>query len=311
MASTTSISVSYVGRSLTQYISAALFENETFSQNLIFPLTAVKYKIAVPKLDFSNGLIQADAPTWDPTGTLTRGENVLTPVKMKINFQDNINSWENSWEGDRMIAGAMNSSYTADLAGYINSQLIKTVGQQIEIAVWASNWSGASATSLTASTISGFNGMLKRIDDNSPVRVVGTTLSAANILTELAKVYNAIPNQVKTRSVIGMSKTALGYYKQALAAQVSIGNLENAQGTTYLGIQLYGLAGYPDNVMASFVPGYDPYHNLFMATDLTSDMAMIKIIDMRDTNGTDYFFYKMRMMLDTGVGYGAECVLYK
>ena len=49
--------------------------------------------------------------------------------------------------------------------------------------------------------------------------------------------------------------------------------------------------------------------NLFVGTDLESDFAEIRTIDMRETTGDDTLRFKMRFKLDAQYGYADQVVL--
>lgn len=309
-----SITTNYVGQSKTQAISAALYAPVEFSLGLIKVVPNIIYKEAIPRFDFGN-LLQADGSSWNASGTLTRTEKYLTPVKFKVNFEYPIHDFETSWEADKMSGAAIDLQADATLASYINSLMIKQVGQQWAKALWVSNWTGYTNTSISASTnlntIGSFTGFLSRIDADSPNRVTATAFTKSNIVTNMEAVYNAIPASVRGKSVMAMSVTSLALYKQALAAQGSIGNLAVDQASTYLGMPVYGFIGMPDNHIVTFVPASAGDNvQLYFGTNLLSDITNeVRIIDMRDNDGSDVFRYKMRMFADTAVGYGSESVL--
>lgn len=305
-----SITTNFVGTSKTAAISAALFSLNEFSQGIIKPVTNIIYKEAIPRFDFGN-LLQADGSAWNASGTLTRTEKYLTPVKFKVNFEYPIHDFETSWEADNMSGLAIDLQADNTLANYINNLMVAQVAQQWAKAIWTSSWTGVTALSYSANTLTGFNGLLKRIDDDSPVRVTATAFTQSNIVTNLNAVYLAIPAQVRADSVICMSPTALAYYYGSQANQVSIGNVASTQQNTYLGLPVYGFIGIPDNMMVSLVPAGKSKANAFFGTNMMQDQNEVRIIDMRDTDGSDVFRYKMRMFGDTACGYGAESVILR
>lgn len=301
-----SLTTNFVGQASTNFISAALFGIEAIEKKLIIPVPNVKYKIAIPRIDFDN-LIQSDSAAWTTGGTLTYTEQYLTPVKNKVNFEYPIFNWESSWQSAQMTAGALNGTIGTDLASYINNQMIKQVANQMNLAVWQGQWTG-STTAFTASNAGSVVGILKRMDDSSTiVRVAATAITVANVIDCLTAVYNAIPNVVKPNAVIVMNHTDLGKYKLKVSAGNTAANYTGTYDNYFNGVPVIGQQGVPVNTMAAFNPATSNY----MGTDLLADYNEIKLLDMRDLDGSDYFRYKMRFTCDTNISYGAEAVLYK
>ncbi len=71
------------------------------------------------------------------------------------------------------------------------------------------------------------------------------------------------------------------------------------------GIKLFVANGMPTNKMMAYNK-----RNVFFGTDLVSDHSEVKVIDMRDTDGSQNIRFVLRATADVNFAWGAEIVLY-
>jgi hypothetical protein len=292
MATTTNITTTYAGEFASKYISAALLSANTIENGGVEVIPNVKYKHVISRLDVSG--LQKDATCdFDPNGTITLAERILTPKELQVNAVLCKKDYHDTWE-------AVNMGYSAhdNLAPSFADYLVGLIAASVAEGNETNLWSGATATN------GGFDGFetLLALDANLPAaqEVTGTTLSAANIIAQLALVVNAIPNAVygKEDLKIYIPISAAKFY---VAAQAALGyqDLYNVGQTelNYQGIPLFVANGMSDNVMIAAQSS-----NLYFGTGLLSDHNEVKVIDTSETLGDDNVRIVMRYT--AGVQYG-------
>ena len=288
----------YAGEEAAGFISASLLSGETLAKGNITVLPNVTFKVNLKNFDLSASAVKDASCDFTDAGDITYVEKALTPENFGLNKQLCKKDWLSTYAGAQMRAG-VDGTLPANFQEYIVGHAGALVGQQVEKAIWA----GSTATS---GEFDGFQVQLAA--DAAVVDVVGTTLSAANIVAELGKVRDAIldANYGQEDLCIFVGTAAMKYYVSAQAAlgyqdQFHVGVTEaNFEGTKL--ILAPGMAA--DKMVAA------RKSNLFFATDLASDMAEVKVIDMTENDGSDNV--RLVMKWNAGVGYanGSDIVYY-
>jgi len=160
--------------------------------------------------------------------------------------------------------------------------------------------------------------VLFAIPDATVIDVVGTTVTAANVIAELGKVVDAIPTSVygKEDLYIYVSQNIARAYVRALGGFGASGlgaNGVNNAGTTWYnggdlafdGVKLFVCSGMPDNDMVAAQKS-----NLFFGTGLLADHNEVKLIDMADLDGSQNVRVVMRFTAGVQYGIGADIVYY-
>jgi len=174
-------------------------------------------------------------------------------------------------------------------------------------------WSGANATA------GEFDGLVTLATaDASVIDVVGTSVTAANVVAELGKIVDAIPSAVygKEDLYIYISQNIARAYVRALGGFGASGlgaNGVNAQGTqwwnngslSFDGVKLFVANGLANNkAMAA------EKSNLFFGTGLLSDHNEVQVIDMGSIDGSQNVRVVMRFTSGVQYGIGSDIVLY-
>lgn len=288
----------YAGEEAAGFISASLLSGETLAKGNITVLPNVTFKVNLKNFDLSASAVKDASCDFTDAGDITYVEKALTPENFGLNKQLCKKDWLSTYAGATMRAG-VDGTLPANFQEYIIGHAGALVGQQVEKAIWA----GSTATS---GQFDGFQVQLAA--DAAVVDVTGTTLSAANIVAELGKVRDAIldANYGQEDLCIFLGTAAMKYYVSAQAAlgyqdQFHVGVTEaNFEGTKL--VLAPGMAA--DKMVAA------RKSNLFFATDLASDMAEVKVIDMTENDGSDNV--RLVMKWNAGVGYanGSDIVYY-
>ena len=303
----TSITTTYAGEFAGKYISAALLSADTIEGGGITVKPNVKYKEVIKTLS-TNALVKDAACDFADQSTVTLAERVLQPEEFQVNLELCKKDFHNDWEAVQMGYSAFDSlppSFADFLIGHIAAKVAQKTEENI--------WQGVTAN---AGEFDGFETLLAA--DASVIDVVGTTVTAANVITELGKVVDAIPTSVygKEDLYIYVSQNIARAYVRALGGFGASGlgaNGVNNAGTTWYnggdlafdGVKLFVCSGMPDNDMVAAQKS-----NLFFGTGLLSDHNEVKLIDMADLDGSQNVRVVMRFTAGVQHGIGADIVYY-
>ena len=307
MATTTNITTTYAGEFAGKYISAALLSASTIENGGITVKPNVKYKEVMKKLS-TNDLVADATCDFDPTSTITLTERILQPEEFQVNLELCKKDFVSDWEAVQMGYSAFDNlppSFQDFLVAHVAAKVAEKTEQTI--------WSGANATA------GEFDGLVALATaDASIVDVVGTTVTAANVIDELGKVVDAIPSAVygKEDLYLYVSQNVARAYVRALGGFGAAGlgaNGTNAQGTqwwnngalSFDGVKIFVANGLGDNyIMAA------EKSNIFFGTGLLSDHNLVKVIDMADIDGSQNVRVVMRYTSGVQYGIGSDIVLY-
>ena len=303
----TSITTTYAGEFAGKYISAALLSADTIEGGGITVKPNVKYKEVIKTLS-TNALVKDAACDFADQSTVTLAERVLQPKEFQVNLELCKKDFHNDWEAVQMGYSAFDSlppSFADFLIGHIAAKVAQKTEENI--------WQGATAT---AGEFDGFTALLAA--DADVIDVTGTTVTAANVITELGKVVDAIPTSVygKEDLYIYVSQNIARAYVRALGGFGASGlgaNGVNNAGTTWYnggdlafdGVKLFVCSGMPDNDMVAAQKS-----NLFFGTGLLADHNEVKLIDMADLDGSQNVRVVMRFTAGVQHGIGADIVYY-
>jgi len=288
---------SYSGEFAGKYLGAALLSAKTLDEGAVSILPNIKYKAAMKVGAFSDLVRSADCDFDSSTSTLTLTEKVLTPSEMQVNLQICRKELHQDWEAAQMGFSAFD-----ELPPLFSDYVIARVAAEVANATETSIWSGSAGEG-------SFDGLVTlAAADTDVVDVVGTTITAGNVIDELAKVVDAIPSGVygKEDLTIYISQHVA---KKYIAAQAALGyrELYNVGQTemNFQGIKLFATGGLGDNTIVAAQAS-----NLFFGTGLLDDRNEVKVIDMADLDGSQNVRVVMRYTAGVQIGVGSDVVLY-
>lgn len=300
MATTTSITTTYAGEKAAGYVSAALLSGDTLSNGLIEIKPNVKYKQVLKRVSTDDILKNAGCD-FDPTSTVTLTERVLEPESFKVNLQLCKADFRSDWD-------AVEMGYSAhdDLPKSFQDFIIAYAAEKVAAKTETNIWSGATANN---GEFDGFETLLTTDADLPAAQeVTGTTLSASNIVAELGKVVDAIPNRLfKEDLCIYIPISAYRFYLRAQAALGFIDRFNNQDmgEVMFDGVPLKVAPGMSDDVMICTVKG-----NFYFGTGLLSDHNEVKVIDMSDIDGSDNVRLVMKMTAAVQYAFSEDVVTY-
>ena len=307
MATTTSITTTYAGEFAGKYISAALLSADTLEGGGITIKPNVKYKEVIKTLS-TDAIVKDATCDFSDTSTLTLAEKILQPEEFQVNLELCKSDFASDWEAISMGYSAFDE-LPSNFADYLLAHVAAKVAQKTEQTIWT----GATAN---AGEFNGFGALLAA--DADVVDVLGTSVTAANVITEMGKVVDAIPSAVygKDDLYIYVSSNVARAYVRALGGFGASGlgaNGVNGQGTTWFnggdlafdGVKLFVASGMADNTMVAAQKS-----NLFFGTGLLADHNEVKLLDMADLDGSKNVRVVMRYTAGVQIGIGADIVYY-
>jgi len=307
MATTTSITTTYAGEFAGKYIAAALLSADTLDKGLIEIKPNVKYKEVIKKV--ATGDLVANATCdFAATSSVTLTERILQPEEFQVNLQLCKKDFRSDWEAVQM-GYSVYDNLPASFSDFLLSHVAAKVAQKTEQTIW----SGANAT---AGEFDGFVALMTADGDVNDV--VGTSVTAANVIEELGKVADAIPSALygKEDLTIYVPQNVAKAYVRALggfgAAGLGANGVNNA-GTQWFGgeplffdgIRVAMVSGLASNKMVAAQSS-----NLYFGTGLLSDHNEVKLLDMSDLDGSQNVRVIMRYTAGVQYGIGSDIVLY-
>lgn len=299
MATTTSITTTYAGESASKYIAAALLSASTIEKGLVEVKPNIKYKEVIKKL--ATGDLLADGTCdFSATSTVTLTERILTPKELQVNLQLCKADFRSDWDAISMGYSAFDS-LPPSFADFLIAHVAAKVAEKNEQNIWAG-----------VSTNSGeFDGFLTlAAADADVVDVTGAVggITNGNVIAELGKVRDAIPNSIYSKEDLSI-KVAPNVAKAYIAAQAALGyaNLyhDGKSNLNFEGIALEVCDGMTASYMVA-----SQKSNLYFGTGLLSDHNEVKVIDMADLDGSQNVRIVMRLTAGVQYGIGSEIVLY-
>ena len=306
MATTTNVTTTYAGEFALPYLQAALLNPSTIRNGGVTVKPNVKFKQVLKKVAMSD-LIKDGSCDFTPTGTVTLTENILQPEEFQVNFTLCKTDFRDDWEALAMGLSA-HDHLPPNLADFIIAKTAAEVATANETIIWQ----GATATA------GQYDGFLARFAaDATVVDVVGTTVTAANVVEELGKVIDAIPASIygKEDLFIYVPQNVYRAYVRALggfgASGIGANGFEGRGNNQVLGdlafdgVKIFLAEGLPSNKMVAAQAS-----NLFFGTSLMSDWNEVKVLDMADLDGSQNVRFVMRYTANVNYAYGSEVVYY-
>ena len=295
---------SYAGEFAGKYIAASLLTAKTLDDAAITILPNIKYKAAMKVGAFSNLVRSADCDFDSSTSGLTLTEKVLTPTELQVNLQICKKELHADWEAAQMGFSAFDS-----LPPLFSDFVIARVAAEVASATETSIWQGASGEG----NFDGFRTLA--IADSTVSDISGTTVTSANVVTELGKIVDAIPSGVYGADDLNLyvSQNIFKAYIRALGGFAATNSGVDAKSHTFYnggelsfdGVKLYPSSGFPDNCAIAARSS-----NLYFGTGLLNDRNEVKVIDMSDIDGSQNVRVVMRYTAGVQIGVGADVVLY-
>ena len=308
MATTNSLTTTYAGEFAGKYVSAALLSGKTLAEGNITVKPNVKFKEVMKKVA-TDDIVKDATCDFDATSTLTLTERILQPEEFQVNLQLCKKDFRSDWEAIQMGFSSFDQlppSFADFLIGHVSAK----VAQKIETNIWG----GVNAN---AGEFDGLTVLMAADDDVNDATTTETSFTAANIVGELGKLVDAIPNSVLYQddlhiyvpnNVYQLYLRALGGFQSGGVGANGYENKGNNQAIGSLmfdGIKIFRAPGMPADHMVAAQKS-----NLFFGTGLLSDLNEVKVIDMGDLDGSQNVRVVMRATAGVQYGIGGDVALY-
>lgn len=313
--------IQYTVKNNGDWFYKSLKKAHTLANDYVRVLPNVTKDIYLHKLVMANNTVsQVDLRDcdWTPTQRFQLDGVTMTLRNFKINEEQCLEALDSIYS--EMVynsIGATKDEWPAahdggeSLESAVMFHLQNALSQDVERLIWGG--SGNAVAGIQDGIID------KALADANTIKITGVTLDATNILAEIAKVYDAIPDRVlndgefdpeKAAVKIFVSIKTMRYLKQALSTvptnyQVVLPSFAIDGGRVYyMGVEIV-IAGVPDDVMVAA-----SRDNLVFITDLLSDTSEIRAQMGNDLYDENKWYAKGAYRANAGYIFGDEVVIY-
>lgn len=305
------ISTTYAGEFAGKYIGAGLLAGNTLSQGVSVTIKPnIKYKEVFKRMDLDSLVTNASCD-FNPTGSVTLTERVLEPKELEVPLELCKLTYKSDWEALSMGYSA-HDNLPKNFTEYLIARVLEQVAGITEVSLWRGD----------GSNDGDFDGFATQIalDADLPAaqEITGTTVTAANVITELGKIVDAIPERLYGREdlYINVSQNIARAYIRALGgfgANGLGGSGTMAQGTQWYnggdlafdGVKIFVANGLASNTAIATVKD-----NLWFGTGLMSDHNEVSVLDMADKDLSKNVRFVMRYTAGTQYGVIEDIVTY-
>jgi len=309
MATTVSVTTTYAGEFAGKYIAAALLSAPTLDKGGITVMPNVKYKQVIKRVA-TDDIIKNATCDFDPTSTITLTEKILQPESFQVNLQLCKTDFRSDWDAIQMGYSAFDV-----LPKSFADFLIAHAAEKVAAGMETSIWQGVNATA------GQFAGIMTQLTTDASLpsaqEVAGTTVTAANVITELGKIIDACPAALygKEDLTLYVSSNIYRAYVRALggfaASGVGANGYDNKGTNQQLGdVYFDGVRVFMANGLANNTALLAQKSNLYFATGLLNDMNEVKVLDMGDLDGSQNVRVILRFTADAKYGFASDVVTY-
>ncbi len=268
--------LSYQPSTNMDWFTKALFGGRLIENGKIDVITGVKESTFLNLLNFEHTLLQPDGRdcAWTPEQVFKLSEKEVKIKTYKINLEQCIDDLERKRINVMLKPGAKNTDLPEALEEATMEMLAAELSSEIETKIFTGNsttdpndFDGA-VTVLSAST--------------EAIKITGSALTKANIVAEIEKVYNAIPENVLVKGLENDSVKIYVAYETLQRLKMALASVSNqviataftleAEALRYLGLEIVPVKGLNNKTIIAA-----DISNFLLATDLLSDTEEIRI----------------------------------
>ncbi len=259
----------YRGEELTGFYTTAFYRKNAVDRFTLLP--NVKDKFGMNFLNFTGTVLGPAGCDFDPNVNTALTEKLATINGYDINFEECIETFEQSYLAEELRAGANNVEFPPSFQEWLMSKLPEAIGDELERKAFSEL-----ETELTA--------------DANNIDVIINAIDQTNAIDEMAKVYEAIPGELMGDPDLVIMINANNWkHFQLNAFDTAVPQLiTDGIEMRYLGIQMVMCpvfnagkgGGLNDNVVIA-----GKVTNFVRASDLLSDDTELNLIDLRQTTG--------------------------
>ncbi len=311
LATATNITTTYAGQFSGTYIAAALLSASTIDDGGLTIKANISFKEVLKKLS-TDALVKTATCDFDPTSTITLTERIIEPKNLQVNLNLCSNDFLSDWESQQMGFG-LATTLPPTFSDFLIAHVAAEVAQSTEENIWRGDTAAASVNSFD-----GFEKLIAAavaaVEIPAAQAIAGVALTSLNIIEEMSKVVAAIPNTLygKEDLFVYVSSKAAKLYVQALGgfATGMTNNGVNNMGTTWFnngslminGVKVFVSPGLSDDKMYAAQRS-----NLYFGCGLMNSQNEVKVLDMRDLDGSSNI--RMVMRFSAAVQFGTNDIV--
>lgn len=311
MATTNNITTTYAGQDAGEIIGAALLAGNTLANGGVTVKPNIKYKHVMRRMSIDD-IVKDATCDFDPTSTLTQDERILEPQKFDVNLQLCKDDYISDWASVEMGFSEWDE-LPKTVGDFVIARVLGKVAEKVENTIWT----GVDATD---GEFDGFETLFaSNADQPAAQEIAGVTLSAANIITEMSSVVDAVPNRLygdpNLRLYIPLS--AYKFYVQALGGfgtsglgAAGVNDLGPNQTFPIDGMVINGVRVFVANGMSDDVMICTPKDNLMFGTGLMSDFNKVNVLDMEPLDLSSNIRFALRYSAAVQYAFGQDVVTY-
>lgn len=270
-------SLTYQPSSNMDWFTKAIFGGKLIEKGKVTPVIGIKESTQLNLIDLAGNILQADSKdcSWTPQQIAKLSEKELAVKTYKINLEQCIDDLERKRTVWMLSPGAKNQELPESLEEATMALLASELASEVEEKIFngdstnPNDFDGATKV-LTAST--------------EAIKIKGVALTKANVLSEIEKIFAALPEDVVAK---GMQEGTLNMYvsyatlmkvKMALGAvygsNVVVVPSFTVEGEVvrYMGIEIVPVKGIGENDIITA-----DAKNFLVGTDLVSDLEEIRL----------------------------------
>ena len=227
----------------------------------------------------TDDLVTDNACDFLATSTITKTEVFLTPKELKINLEICKDKFRSDWEAIEMGYSAFDV-LPKTFQDYLLAHVVAKAAQKNEQNIW--NGDGS-----TSGQFLGFVPALT-VDAALPAanEVTGIAITAANVVTELGKIVDAIPAELYGNEDLRIY-VSQNIYRAYIRALGTLGHIDRFNNQELGDVMFDGVGIFVANGMPSNTAIAAEKSNLFFGTGLLNDHQEVKVLDMGDLDGSD------------------------
>jgi len=278
-------SLTYQPSTNIEWFSEAIFGGKLIEKGRITPITGIKKSTLLNLLALDGKLLQPykNDCAWTPDELAKLSEKLLEIKDYKINKEQCIDDLKRKRTAHMMKPGARGSELPDKLEEATMALVAQKLSLEIEEKIFTADSSVDSDD---------FDGVLKRLKDSTEaIKIVGEVITKENVLAEISKVYEAIPEDVLAKAGEIDDETGEGgtlfiamAFTTLQKARMSLGGVNGKNVVVnpnlsiignrvfFMGVELISVKGLGANEIIA----YDS-SNFILGTDLESDLESVRI----------------------------------
>lgn len=292
----------YYGKDVEGFYSKLLLEFK--SAKYFSPIVNAKDKVKIATLTRGN-VLQAGDCDFTSAGEGALAQKTIVPADVKINIEYCVKTFEQNYLGEKLRPGSMTGEVIPTASGvqnYFLNLALSASQNDLERMTWAGD------TGTASYPLSLVNGILKQLEsDGTAIKLSATaSVDETTVISELFRVYKAIPDAVKQRgsAVMFISQDIADYYFQAVAIKGNYNNMfADGKSLNFFGVELIIAPGIGTKKIVA-----GEKSNFIMVTDLMSDLEDIQILNLYGVTGQPVARFVARFKFAVSYAIGAEIV---